>query len=250
MGDGVDVERLAREGWSPLPALDAQTLDALRAAADAIDAELVRQIGSTRRDLEQLLPDADLALRKSGNDRLRALLAPSIARWISFHRPVAFNLIVKRAGREAVPMHRDFALVDERRGATALQLWIPLCDVDDERGALFVVERSHLDAPPVRCVGSTDEKKSAEHATTLRLRAGEGVVFSNRTVHGSAANRTDRARKAVGAIVVPRQVMLAHWIDRGARRELWAIDDDDLIALSPAGLPAGARLIDVVEGGA
>jgi hypothetical protein len=246
--DAVDVQRLEREGWSPLPALDRETLDRLRGAAAEIDAELVKQIGSTKRDLEQLLPDADLALRKSGNDRLRALLAPSIARWLPHHRAVAFNLIVKRAGREAVPLHRDFALVDERRGDAALQLWIPLADVDDACGALVVAERSHLDAPPMRCVGSADEKRSADHVTPLSLRAGEGVAFSNRTVHGSAANRTAHPRTAVGAIMVPRDVGLAHWIDRGAKRELWAMGDDDLIALSPTGLPEGAKLIEVIEG--
>jgi hypothetical protein len=248
MVDAVDVGRLERDGWSPLPALDAKVLDALRVAADEIDIALVKQIGPTKRDLEQLLPDADLALRRSGNDRLRALLGPLLARWFPRHRAVAFNVIVKRAGREAVPMHRDFALVDERRGDAALQLWIPLCDVDDEGGALAIAERSHVDAPSMRCVGSTDEKKTVERTTTMPLRAGEGVVFSNRTIHGSAANRTAHARTAVGAIVVPRHVSLAHWIDRGAKRELWAIGDDDLIALSPAGLPPSARLIEVIDG--
>ena len=242
------MESLARDGWARLPALDAETLGRLRDVAGEIDAALVRQLGSTRRDLEQLVPDADVALRRSGNDRLRAVLSPHLSAWFPEHRAVAFNVIVKRAGRQEVPLHRDFALVDERSGEAALQLWIPLTDVDDDGGALVVAPGSHRDAPAIRCVGSTDEKKSAESTTTLRLRAGEGVVFTNRTVHGSTPNRTSRARVAVGAIVVRREIGLAHWIERAPRRcELWAIDDADLLALSGEGLPSSARLLEVVE---
>jgi ectoine hydroxylase-related dioxygenase (phytanoyl-CoA dioxygenase family) len=246
------MEAIARSGWMRLPPLDARVVAEVRDVVARVDEALSRHARSSEVGLVQLSDAADLDLKREANAALATLLAMHLTRAVPAHRAVLFNVIVKRARspKSAVPLHRDFALVDERAGAAALQVWIPLVDVDAQDGALVVVEGSQLNAPPIRTLASTSTSIDADSSRTVRpaLRAGEGLVFVNGTVHASTANESAHDRPAVAAILVPNGVSMVHWIDRPPRHaELWSIPDDEYVALSPERLPPGAKLLEVVE---
>ena len=249
-------EELAQRGWARLPSLDAASVSSLRSVVDDARLALGKHGHSNHPGLDELWADRDAARRREIQRRIGAILAPSFAAWLSDSRAVLFNVWLKRprSPRSSVSFHQDPAAVDERAGEVALQVWIPLVDVDAKSGALVVIERSHLDATPIRPFGYThplalqpvDDR--ARGAVQPTLREGDAIVFTNRTLHGSTANVGDVERPAIGAMLAPRGVPLVQWrLVSPERAELWAVDDDGFFDLAASQLPAGARKIDTVQ---
>jgi len=249
-------DHLEHHGWARLPSLDAAVLDRLRRLAGEMEAELTRHRLSSDVGFDELWGHPDLARRRDFSARIAAELRPFLDRCCQGFRPVLYNMLVKRARSQqsGVRFHQDFALLDERGGDTALQLWIPLVDVTVENGALVVIDGTHLEATWLR---PHDFRHALfEHslfdlpaaAVRLPLRAGDGIAFTNRTVHGSPPNLSPASRAAVGVILVPRDAGIVHWVRRDSgEAELWALSDEDLHVLQPGRLPPGARLVETVS---
>jgi len=247
-----DAQRaLAREGFVVLPGLLTDALPALRGLFARAEAELTTQDAWRSRGFDELMyataPDA----RRAAQDALAALVAPAVARAFGEVRVAVSNLFVKRRASPGslVPLHQDFAIVDERGGAMSAQLWSPLVDVSEANGALGVVARSHRVVNPFRAQGDPSPFAAwsdgllRERFELLALRAGDAVVFTGRTLHGSPPNRSGADRPALGCMLVPREEPLVHYVRKSQTRvAAWRIDDEALCALTPGRDPAGERL--------
>lgn len=242
-------------GWAHLPGLDKATIEELLGKAGAADAVLRRHALSSDVGFDELWGDVDTERRNRLQNEVARILRPALDSWFSGFRAVLHNIFVKRANapRSAVPFHRDFAVIDERAGEMALQIWIPLVDVTPGNGALIVVDGTDADAPAMRPHDSRNPF-SERPVTDLppgahqpELQAGAGLVFTNGTIHASTPNTSASDRPAVGCIVVPEAASIAHWVARGAdRMELWTMSDSDFLTLEPGSVPPGATLAEVV----
>lgn len=249
-------ERLVSDGWAPLPVMEAPLVERLRGLAEDMQASLVRHSRSSDVGFDELWGNADEALRREVQTQIAVAVGPFLDRTFEDFRPILYNFFVKRRRSEgsAVRYHQDFAMIDERGGDTALQLWIPLVDTTIENGALIVVERSHLGATwirphdfrhPLRDASLTELPSGG---ISLVLHAGQGIVFTNRTIHGSPPNRSAVDRHALGCVLVPRDASLVHLVehpDRGV--EIWAFSDDDMLTFHPGRFPPSARLVETVD---
>ncbi|HEY6460323.1 MAG TPA: phytanoyl-CoA dioxygenase family protein [Polyangiaceae bacterium] len=254
--DEASHERLVAAGWTELPPLPGEALALLRAAATDLNASLARHAASSDSGFDELWGNTDEAVRRSGQARIAEAMGLYLESTFVDHRAVLFNLFTKRAraDRSVVRFHQDFAMIDERGGDAALQLWIPLVDTTPENGALVVVEGSHRDAAWLRPHDTRHPLYGASltdlpaGAVSLALRAGHGVAFTNRTAHGSPPNRTARERLAIGAVVVPQGAPLVHCVRRDdGSVEVWSFSDDDLAAFQPGWFPPSARLVETVS---
>jgi ectoine hydroxylase-related dioxygenase (phytanoyl-CoA dioxygenase family) len=144
-------------------------------------------------------------------------------------------------------------MIDERGGDTALQLWVPLIDTTPENGALIVVERSHRDATWVRPHDFQHPLRNASleqlppEARSLSLAAGQGIAFTNRTIHGSPPNMSASDRHALGCVLVPHDASLVHLVPRDdGSVQIWAFSDEDMLSFHPGRFPPSARLLETV----
>ena len=252
----IDWSELHERGWTRLPKLDAAVLARLSEIARGVDDELRRRGAPLEAGFYELWGFPDRALQRDTQPRLAAALGPFLERCARDYRPVLFNLWVKRErdARSVIRFHQDFAFVDERGGQVGVQVWIPLVDVSADNGALILVDGTHVEATPLRAL---DHKHAlAERslsdlpagAVQLDLAAGEGVVFTNRTVHGSPPNRGDAPRFAVCALLAPRGAPLSLWHARSpGRLELWSMTDEQLADVQPGEVPSGATFVEAVD---
>lgn len=244
-------EIVARRGWARLPPLEHAVVGSLRSLVERTSSCFERRDG-----FDELWGALDRERWRATQAELSERLAPFLERHFPAHRSILFNFWVKRARSPhcEVRFHRDFAVVDERRGARALQLWIPLGDVGARNGGLILIEGSQETAPAIRQHDLHDPRAMDSvkdlpcDAIRPELRAGHGVVFANGVLHGSSGNPSEHDRSAVGTVLVPRDAPLVHWVARTAsRRELWSIPDDDFLELRPGTLPPHAVLLETVE---
>ena len=120
-----------------------------------------------------------------------------------------------------VPFHQDPSFVDEARWGAA-NIWIPLVDLDDDNGPLWVVPGSHRFNRGLRGFNQlfaydAHEADLKSLARPLYARAGQAILFSHSLFHFSPPTRSDHARPAAGGLLV----------ERGAPLHYNFVDPDD-----------------------
>jgi Phytanoyl-CoA dioxygenase (PhyH) len=132
---------------------------------------------------------------------------------------VAAFITKGRSGDSTIPVHLDWAIVDEARDRS-VNVWIPLCDVDESNGALAMLPGSHR-LPLTRRGTDTAPALAAppelmqERMTLVPMRAGQAVIYDHRTIHGSAANTSGERRVAAVMSLVPAGTTLVHYLGGG-----------------------------------
>jgi ectoine hydroxylase-related dioxygenase (phytanoyl-CoA dioxygenase family) len=97
-----------------------------------------------------------------------------------------------------VPVHQDWSFVDDEGEYCSTTCWIPLMDVNEENGALGIVTGSNNYYDVIRASPSPQTPHAlADHYFTtfpyikmVNMKAGEAIVFNNKTFHASPPNNS------------------------------------------------------------
>ncbi|MDX2362341.1 MAG: phytanoyl-CoA dioxygenase family protein [Crocinitomicaceae bacterium] len=134
--------------------------------------------------------------------------------------------IVKETGNGTTfKVHQDWNVVDEKDDF-AINVWVPLYDVDETSGALWTVKGSHQIDRHVR--GSAylfpdyspfydDLEKVAK---SVNLKAGHAIIFYLNVIHGSPPNLGERERIATCFSVIPENAHLSIYFQKQAGDQL------------------------------
>lgn len=144
--------------------------------------------------------------RKQVAIELRSIIGPRILAFLNNYKFIGINLAVKEAFAPPFASHIDDTHVDESEWP-AINVWIPLVDVDETNGSLYVVPRSHLLPAGIRGIGlpfsyAEYEPEIQARQVSLNLKAGEAVFFDDKLIHGSPANKTTQSRPAIIASLI------------------------------------------------
>ncbi|MEM9024430.1 MAG: phytanoyl-CoA dioxygenase family protein [Bacteroidota bacterium] len=163
------------------------------------------------------------------------------------YRPIIGNFIHKAPSDGEVPLHQNWAFVDEHR-ATSVSIWCPLVDSDARNGTLEVVPGSHkrfgeVRGPMIRweleTIGQTIIQ---EHMEPQTVRAGEAIILDDSLVHYSAPNRGGQFRLAIQLILIPEELPSIHYhMDPAAdphRVEVLEVDQEFYMTFNPWKKPA------------
>lgn len=119
----------------------------------------------------------------------------------NFKAPVA-SFMVKNPNEFGITdLHRDYSTQDEQEFQYR-NIWIPLVDTTPQNGALYALKRSHtfFDYPlPMFCKWEYIEFQDMlfKHCDVINAKAGDLVVYADRTLHGSFINRSSVPRPVV-----------------------------------------------------
>lgn len=136
------------------------------------------------------------------------------------YRPIIANYIRKQKDGGEVPMHQNWAFVDEVK-YTSVSVWVPLVDSNEENGTLQMVDGSHkrfgqFRGPMVPWeLRHLKEDIIANHLTPMNVKAGECVILDDSIIHYSNINTTSGLRLAIQLIMVPQEATTLHYhLDR------------------------------------
>ncbi len=212
--DSALQHQFEASGFVVLDLIDQGTVDRLRAFHDGLSNAAVPQNG-----FQVSLDNESSRFVRAVSERLVDEVGPSVERHLTDHQIFTASFVTKSPNPlGVVPPHQDWTFVDESRFWSAT-MWCPLVDVNVENGALALLKGSHLLYDHVRPSPSPqyappfkDQLRDIfPYMQLVDLRAGQAVVFNNRTLHASPPNGTDRIRIAFGIGVTHRDARLRHY---------------------------------------
>lgn len=135
------------------------------------------------------------------SDEIRAIFARAIEEHVENGMTLGGTFISKPANQiDPLEPHQDWSIVDESR-FRSFTIWVPLDDVDDKNGCMYVLPKSHeyirgyrhLTIPSV--FGPIYETVW-KYMLPVPLKAGEAIVFDHALGHASKPNSSNAVRIA------------------------------------------------------
>lgn len=152
-------------------------------------------------------------------DRLAQILGPDLLCWrsqIFYKGPGSPAIQWHQASTFMVEDYQDPALFPaDRNDLFQVTAWIAVDDSTHENGALKFAAGTHERIRTIRFGGKEgfynaafelDFREEDQEIVEIPCRAGQMILFTERCIHGSAANRTDRHRIAFNIRAIPTSV--------------------------------------------
>jgi non-heme Fe2+,alpha-ketoglutarate-dependent halogenase len=152
-------------------------------------------------------------------ERLAQLLGPDLLVWRTqmFHKPPKAPAIqFHQASTFMVEDYQDPALHPANRNDIfQLTVWVAVDDATLENGCLDFVRGTHERVHTIKFGGeegfynaafSLEFDRDPKRVVRVPVKAGQFIIFTERCIHGSAANTTDRHRLAFNLRAIPTNV--------------------------------------------
>lgn len=209
-----DDHALATEGYAIFPLLGKTEVEALSRYYSEFQKEEPQHFYSSTHS-------PDFEFRKKTSDFIKSVITPLLPGVLKDYKVLGGAYVVKPAhGKGILQAHQDWNLVDESK-ARSYNLWIPLVDVNEQNGAVFILPESHAKVPTLRGPNIPSTFKQIEqiiwkHLLPLNMSAGEALLYDHALIHGSPVNQTptDRLGIVIG-IVAHDSDMQMYGMDNG-----------------------------------
>lgn len=132
-----------------------------------------------------------------------------------------------------VGLHCDWSLTDESQYQSII-LWIPLCDVHEKNGAMYMLDGSQYFTNTIRGEGipvpydAMPDKFVKKKMKLVTAKKGEAVIFDLSTLHCSFPNFTDKPRIAFNVGLIPEEAPSYHYfVDENTPQGMYDIYEVD-----------------------
>ncbi len=155
----------------------------------------------------------------SKNDHIahetRRLVTPCFDKALTNYDNFGGTFFTKSRELVELPLHQDTVMVNDKTGF-GCYTWMPMEDVNEENGCLFIVEKSHLFFPNLISFTYKNDVISRSSLPpssikSLPMKAGEVLFFNGRLFHGSYVNNSDSQRIAVNVPVLGKGVPFVYY---------------------------------------
>ncbi|MCZ2393087.1 MAG: phytanoyl-CoA dioxygenase family protein [Chitinophagales bacterium] len=197
--------------------------------------------------------DASVDYKKKVFHKVVEEFKPLVDKYLVDFQPIIANYIHKTSQKGEVPMHQNWAFVDEWK-YSSISVWCPLVDSYKENGALQVVPGSHKRFAPVRGPLIPWELEHLKNdivendMVTMAINAGQAVILDDSIIHYSAPNMTDGLRLAIQLIMIPPHVPSLHYHmteEAGKQKvNVYEVDQEFYMNFHPWLKPKGQKLVD------
>jgi hypothetical protein len=224
-------EKLRKDGFVVVPFLDAAEVKQLNDFYTSVHKG--QEPPAFFEDIHMTTWCSDAPYKKQVSDELMSIFSRATERYFQNYRRLNNVFIVKRSGKQTTfKVHQDWSIVDETK-FESVNVWIPLHDVDENSGALWVLKGSHSINRKVRGAGYLFPDYGAYYtelekkAISVKLKAGEAIVFYHSVIHGSPPNLADEHRRAACFSVIPKEAPLCIYFQPSSKEALHQYEPPD-----------------------
>lgn len=142
------------------------------------------------------------------------------------------SFIVKHPDNKSeLGVHQDMTLVDESK-FTGINIWIPLCDTNEQNGALHVIPKSHRILPTYRAatIPNIYDRYSNEikkYMQPVYMKKGQAILFDNSLLHFSPINKSNEKRIACNIFVTHKDAKITICYNDTEKNKIELIEQDD-----------------------
>lgn len=194
----------------------------------------------------------DFEGNKTIRDFLHQTLAPFYETYFTEYRSITESFLNKPAHTPGeLLLHQDWCYTDES-AHEAYNVWIPLCDVTEQNGALFFLPGSHRRFANYRSGSFHTARISmtevADKVRTVPMTRGQVLLFHPAVFHGSHPNTSGEKRTVATATVMGADAPFLFYArsGSGAGADVYRLPDDALLNglenLATGGAPEGQPL--------
>lgn len=139
--------------------------------------------------------------RQASNEIISNTISQKLDSHFFDYKLYSSNFIVKSYGKESEKdLHQDMTLLDESK-YMGINLWIPLCDINENNGALYILPGSHRIVPTFRAntidpIFYKYQNFILKYLKPIYVNAGDLIAFDHSTLHYSPPNLTQQLRIA------------------------------------------------------
>ena len=145
----------------------------------------------------------------------KQLISPFLDKELTNYVNYGGTFFTKPKGYAELPLHQDTVMANSEVGF-GCYTWMPLEDVTEENGCLFMVKKSHLFFKNLISFTYKNDviarsSVPAESIRSLAMKAGEVLFFNGRLFHGSYENKSDSLRVAVNVPILGKDVPFVYY---------------------------------------
>lgn len=197
--------------------------------------------------------DSSVDYKKKVYREVSEIFKPLIDKYLVDYQPIIANFIHKTSYKGEVPMHQNWAFVDEWK-YSSVSIWCPLVDSNIDNGALQVVPGSHKRFAPARGplipweLEHLKDEIIKNDMVPMSIKAGQAVILDDSIIHYSAPNMTEGLRLAIQLIMIPPNVPSLHYHmteENGKKKiNVYEVDQEFYMQFHPWMKPKGQKLVD------
>jgi phytanoyl-CoA dioxygenase PhyH len=175
---------------------------------DEIERFIAPYIANLSSDFYYSLIANDLENNKRIRDKIRNALRSFYNRTLTNYKSLNESFLTKPANTtNELLLHQDWNYTYEDK-FHSLTLWMPLCDVDENNGAVFLLSGSHKWLHNIRSCNLPTARISSKDLPGGRLlkiamRKGQVLLFHPALFHGSYPNNSNQHRTIVTSVILP-----------------------------------------------
>jgi ectoine hydroxylase-related dioxygenase (phytanoyl-CoA dioxygenase family) len=217
--DAQKQKQFEKEGYVVLPALNA---DEVKELYDYYFSTSLKEgdYGSYSNGFKVGMDNKDKSLVNEMMEKIISVALPKMQQHMYDAQVFTASYVVKEPNPlSVVPVHQDWSFVDNEGEYCSTTCWIPLMDVNEENGALGIIRGSnnYCDAHRASPSPQTPHALAAHYFTTfpyikmVNMKAGEAIVFNNKTFHASPPNNSNEQRIAIGLGFAQHEAKTVHY---------------------------------------
>jgi len=237
--------RLNDDGYTIFPFLDDKEIGNLTEYFFSVQKELPERFYSSTHA-------SDPEFRKNTSEFIKSVVSSKVENKFSNYRLLGGAFVVKPPkGKGLLPPHQDWNIVNEELGRS-YNIWVPLCNVTVENGAVFVLPGSHNKFPTYRGPGIDSIYKNIENIvweslTPLPMRSGEALLYDHALLHASPVNQTETIRLGIVCGIIPADKQMQLHFKTGEGISTYQVTEDFFLQHDPMKGPVGLQLISSID---
>ena len=151
---------------------------------------------------------------------IKEIALPKIQEYLHDTQVFTASFVIKEPNPTGVvPPHQDWSFVENEVDHCSVTCWIPLQDVNMDNGCMGVIKGSnHFFESYSPSPSPQVETPLKKHMFTIfpfleliEMKAGEALIFNNKTIHASPPNITNQTRLAVGLGFTQKEAEIRHY---------------------------------------
>lgn len=208
------------------------------------------------------MDNQDKEFCRKTRDFVWGVALPEMEKHLIDFKPFVASFTAKEPSPKGiVPPHQDWSFADkEVEGYCSITCWIALVDTTMDNGALGVIPgthklmQNHRPSPSPQTPVPLAKHMFAlfPYTQLIEMKAGEMLMFDNRTFHASPPNISNETRLAVGIGITQKNAQLVHYYlsPDGNKNKLmkYKVDESFFLAYDNARLSSMYASNQVVEG--